>query len=48
MRRATPRALLALVLRRAAIPAGHIIRCPGCGDYYDPSDIQGSYPHNNH
>lgn len=48
MRSATPRAQLALLIHRSLILAGHIVYCPGCGAYYDPSDIQASYPHNNH
>lgn len=49
MRRSTPQhALLALILRATASPAGHIIRCGTCGDYFDPSSPAESYPHNNH
>ncbi len=31
-------------------PATHIAErpCPVCGDWYDISDPQASYPHNNH
>ncbi|WP_017577198.1 hypothetical protein [Nocardiopsis kunsanensis] len=48
MRRVTPRSLLSLLIDRALYPAGVIVQCPVCGAHYDPSDIQGSYPHNNH
>lgn len=49
MRCSTPQhAQLSRLLHDTATPAGHIVYCPGCGAYYDPSDIQGSYPHNNH
>lgn len=48
MRRATPRALLARILRQSAVPAGVIVQCPVCLVHYETSDPQASYPHNNH